>query len=77
MERRITGQFGKLIRRLRSAAGFSQEAFADRCGLHRTYIGTIERGEKSVTIETAAKLAAALGLTLSQLFHELGRDSNK
>lgn len=49
----------------------SQEEFADQCGLHRTYIGAIERGEKTVTIETALKLAKALNLTLSQIFAAL------
>ncbi len=62
---------GRLIRRLRLEAGMSQEEFAEQCGLHRTYIGFIERGEKTITIETANKLAQALGLTLAQLFKEL------
>jgi transcriptional regulator with XRE-family HTH domain len=67
----IAKSFGELVRRLRADAGFSQEEFADRCGLHRTYIGAIERGEKTVTIQTASKLAKALHLKLSQLFAEL------
>lgn len=67
----LTQQFGRLIRRLRRQAGFSQEAFAEQCGLHRTYIGAIERGEKTVTIETANKLARALSISLSQLFLQL------
>ena len=46
----------------------SQEGFADFCGLHRTYVGAIERGEKSITVETAAKLTVALQITLSQFF---------
>lgn len=67
----LTQQFGLLIRRLRLQAGLSQEAFAERCGLHRTYIGAIERGEKTVTIETANKLARALTLPLSHIFLQL------
>jgi transcriptional regulator with XRE-family HTH domain len=67
----LTHQFGLLIRRLRQQAGLSQESFAERCGLHRTYIGAIERGEKTVTIETANKLAHALSLPLSQIFLHL------
>jgi len=66
--RRLAKRFGGLVRRLRSNAGMSQEAFADACELHRTYIGSIERGEKTVTIETATRLAKALGMTLSELF---------
>ena len=60
-----------LIRQRRVQASLSQEEFADRCNLHRTYIGAIERGEKTVTIDTAAKLAQALGVPLSQLFATL------
>jgi len=65
--------FGETVRRLRLERGYSQERFADLCGLYRTYIGTIERGEKVVTIVTADKLAAALGLTLTGLFAEFER----
>ncbi len=46
----------------------SQEEFAGLCGLHRTYIGSIERGEKVMTIETADKVARVLNLSLAQLF---------
>lgn len=67
----ITTRFGLRIRSLRLAQGESQEAFADLCGLHRTYIGAIERAEKTVTIETAQKLAVALGMSLSTLFQGL------
>lgn len=59
------------MRKLRTNQGMSQEAFADLCGVHRTYMGAIERGEKTVTIETADKIAKALNLTVSQLFIEL------
>jgi len=61
-------QFGRLVRRLRVALALSQEDFADLCGLHRTYIGAIERGEKTISIETASKLAKALHIPLSELF---------
>lgn len=63
--------FGNTVRRLRSEKGYSQEAFAQRCGVHRTYMGIIERGEKAVTIVTADKIAEALGMTLADLFMEL------
>lgn len=64
----IAVEFGILVRRLRTEAGLSQEEFAHRVGIHRTYAGAVERGEKTVTIETAHKLAQALELSLSQLF---------
>lgn len=59
------------MRDLRGEIGLSQEQYAAKCGLHRTYIGSIERGEKTVTIETASKLAQAFGMSLSQLFERL------
>jgi transcriptional regulator with XRE-family HTH domain len=64
----ITIKFGLRVRTLRERQGYSQEGFADACGLHRTYVGAIERGEKAVTIVTAEKLALALGLRLAALF---------
>ena len=67
----LARQFGSLVRELRLAARLSQEEFADRCELHRTYIGSIERGEKTITIETAYKIADALGMPLSSIFQRL------
>lgn len=58
---------GKRIRDLRSKRGFSQEAFADHCGLHRTYMGGIERGEHNLTIGTVMTIAKGLGLSISEL----------
>ena len=71
----LAEDFGRLVRRLRSERGFSQEEFAFRVGIHRTYMGDIERGEKNVTIKTADKIAKALGLTLAGLFFELEQGS--
>lgn len=62
---------GALVRRLRTEAGLSQEEFAHSCGLHRTYMGAIERGEKCITITTAEKLCRALQIPLSQFFLHL------
>jgi transcriptional regulator with XRE-family HTH domain len=67
----LVGRFGETLRRLRLERGHSQERFAELCGLHCTYIGSIEGGEKVVTIVTADKLARALGLSLTELFAEL------
>jgi transcriptional regulator with XRE-family HTH domain len=55
--------FAANLRRLRLRLGLSQEAFADRCGLHRTYIGAIERGERNVTLKTLGQIAEGLGVT--------------
>lgn len=51
---------GKNIKRLRLKAGFSQEVFAERAGLHRTYVGGIERGERNVSVKNLEKIAEAL-----------------
>ncbi|HVT11739.1 MAG TPA: helix-turn-helix transcriptional regulator [Fimbriimonadaceae bacterium] len=67
----LARSFGEAVRRLRKERGFSQEGFADHCGIHRTYMGSIERGEKVVSIDMAAKLAAGLDLTLAGLFREV------
>ena len=58
---------GNRIRSLRRKQGFSQESFADHCGLHRTYMGGIERGEHNLTIQTALTIAIGLGITVSKL----------
>lgn len=50
------------LHELRRASGLSQEALAARCGLHRTYIGAVERGERNVTLQTLEKIAAGLGV---------------
>ena len=51
--------------------GWSQEKFADICGVHRTYMGHIERGEKNVSFNTLVRLAEALGITLPELLTEV------
>jgi transcriptional regulator with XRE-family HTH domain len=52
----------KAVRRLRKARGWSQEEFAAKCNLHRTYVGAIERAEENLTLRTLDKLAQALGV---------------
>jgi len=59
--------FAANVRRLRKAAGLSQEAFADVCGLHRTYIGSIERAERNVSLDNIERIADALKVQGSQL----------
>ncbi len=55
------------VRAHRARLGLSQEAFADACGLHRTYVGAVERAERNVTLTTLDTLAAALGISVPQL----------
>lgn len=61
----ITVQFGQRVRKLRLEAGLSQEAFADKCGLDRTYISGIERGVRNPTLEV---IAVRSDLKLKDLF---------
>jgi transcriptional regulator with XRE-family HTH domain len=60
-------KIGSRIRGLRSKRGWSQEEFADICGIHRGHMGQIERGEKDVTISTLQKLSKGLDMTVSAL----------
>lgn len=60
-------ELGKTIRRERMMQGLSQEAFADLIGLHRTYIGSVERGERNLTFRNLALISAALGYAVSEL----------
>jgi transcriptional regulator with XRE-family HTH domain len=62
---------GQRIRELRTEQGFSQEAFADKCGVHRTFMGTIERGESNLSFQNIAKVSTTLGVPLSTLFRDL------
>lgn len=64
----IKRKFGIKVRQMRLEKGFSQETFADRCGLHRTYIGAVERGERNISIENIEKIAKALEVPISSLF---------
>jgi len=62
---------GKRVHDLRAAKKWSQEEFAHVSGLHRTYIGQIERGEKNISFENLSKVAGVLGVTLSELLSGL------
>lgn len=64
----IRKRFGTRLRQLRTERGWSQEAFADRAGLHRTYIGYIERGEQNLSLVNIERVAATLGVSLAELF---------
>jgi len=59
-------RFGETLRERRLALGLSQEEFADRCGLDRTYISGIERGRRNVGLRNLHLIATALDLTVSQ-----------
>lgn len=61
--------FGRNVQSARQALGISQEELADRAGLHRTYIGMVERAERSISLQNAKKIADALNVTLDILLN--------
>lgn len=63
----LTSVLAANIRAFREDKGFSQEDFADLCGLHRTYVGSIERCERNVTLSTLEVLASVMGVSVPQL----------
>ena len=66
---------GRRVHELRAAKKWSQEEFAHVSGLHRTYIGQIERGEKNISFDNLSRVAGALGVTLSALLEGLENSS--
>ncbi len=69
MKREILIKFGKKVREERIKQGLSQEQLATRAGVHRTYVGMIERAEKNITIENIEKIARALKIPLDKLMN--------
>jgi len=67
MKKEILIRFGKKVREERTRLGLSQEKLANRAGVHRTYIGMIERAEKNITLENIGKMAKALEISLNKL----------
>lgn len=65
-------KFGQKVRRLRLGQNISQEKLAHLAGLHRTYIGMIERAEKNITLLNIEKLASALKVSITDLFDDEG-----
>lgn len=68
----MTKVLAENIRSYRRAKGISQEEFADLCQLHRTYIGSVERGERNVTLSTLEAIADAMGIGVPVLLTESG-----
>jgi transcriptional regulator with XRE-family HTH domain len=71
-QRKAQEELGKAIRKERVARGLSQEGLAFECELHRTYVGSVERGERNVSLENLLRISRALGLRASQLLHNAG-----
>ena len=67
-------RLGRAVRRLRKEAGYSQEAFADRCGLHRTYMGSVERGQVNISLDNIERIARMLHITAGALLSEAEKE---
>ena len=73
---KYTLAFGKRVRDIRISKKISQEKLAELCGLHPTYIGQIERGEKSPTLESICKISIGLETSLCKLFSNMNYENN-
>ena len=62
----MLAQLGRYLRKAREKRGWSQEELAYECGLHRTYVGALERGEYNVTLLSLRKITDALGISLPE-----------
>lgn len=71
----IVKVFGTNVKRHRQALGISQEAFAEKCGLHRTYISAIECFRRSISLENIQRIADALGVEPYRLLQENKEDN--
>ena len=69
----IERHFASAVKYHRKRLGLSQEAFAEKAGIHRTYASSVERGKVQVSIAVAGKLANALEVSLSKLFRDVER----
>lgn len=66
----IVKVFGTNVKKYRAQIGLSQEAFAEKCGLHRTYISAVECYRRSISLENIQRIADALGVETYKLFME-------
>jgi transcriptional regulator with XRE-family HTH domain len=67
-------KFGRAVRKLREKQDYSQESFADAIGVHRTYMGTLERGLGNPSLDIIAKIALGLGISIAKLFEAVEKE---
>jgi transcriptional regulator with XRE-family HTH domain len=70
MEGQLQKIVGRNLRQWRLDHGYSQESFADYVGVHRTYMGAVERGERNLTLQTLERLADFIGVDARELLDE-------
>lgn len=75
MPSEILVRYGQTVRELRLSKNISQEELAYLCSLHRTYISDVELGKRNLSLENIAKMAKALGISLSKLFERIEADA--
>jgi transcriptional regulator with XRE-family HTH domain len=63
----VTERFGRRLREVRTRVGISQERLAELAGLHRTYVSSVERGGRNISLENIEALSNALGVTMAEL----------
>ena len=73
----VLTSFGAAVRRYRKERGFSQEAFADECGIDRSYMGGVERGERNIALVNVARIIATLGMQPSEFFKAMDKPTKE
>lgn len=69
----VMTRFGQRLREIREEAGVSQEKLAEQAGVHRTYVSSVERGKRNVSLVNIERFAAALGVTMGELMPDTKR----
>ena len=73
----ITKEFGQRLKELRNKSGISQEKFALKIGMDRTYYASVEAGRRNIALQNIKKIADGFGITLSELFKDVGTFNEK
>lgn len=69
----VMARFGKRLRQVREQAGISQEKLGEQAGVHRTYVSSVERGKRNVSLVNIERFALALGVTMGELMPDTKR----